>query len=163
MKIAVLSDIHDNIWKLEDVLERINETEAGVLIFCGDFCAPFTLKQIADGFSGPVHCVFGNNDGDKWFLTRIASGAGHVTLHGELAELALNGRRVAVNHYPHIARGLAASGLYDAVFYGHSHERHLTQVGGTLLLNPGEVMGRLGPSTYALYDTQTGQATILEL
>ena len=163
MQIAELSDIHDNIWKLEDVLARVNGTDAGALIFCGDFCAPFTLKQIADSFSGPVHCVFGNNDGDKWLLSRIASGADHVTLHGELAELTVNERQIAVNHYPHIAKGLAASGHYDAVFFGHSHERHLTQVGDALLLNPGEVMGRLGSSTFALYDTETNGATILEL
>lgn len=162
MQIAVISDIHDNIWKLEIVLERINEASAKALIFCGDFCAPFTLKQIADGFPGPVHCVFGNNDGDKWFLSRIAAEADNVTLHGELAELTLAERRIAVNHYPHIARGLV-SARYDAVFFGHSHERHLARVGEVLLLNPGEVMGRFGLSTYALYDTETGQATVQEL
>jgi len=163
MQVAVLSDIHDNIWKLEAILERINKMGAQALAFCGDFCAPFTLKQIADSFSNQVHCVFGNNDGDKWFLSRIAAGADNVTLHGELAELTLGERHIAVNHYTRIAQGLAASGRYDAVFFGHSHERHLARVGSTLLLNPGEVMGRFGPSTYALYDTETGQATIHEL
>jgi putative phosphoesterase len=163
MQIAVLSDVHDNIWKLETVLERIDKAGAKALIFCGDFCAPFTLKQIADTFSGPVHCVFGNNDGDKWWLSRIAAGAGNVTLHGELAELTLDECRIAANHYPHIAQGLAASGRYDAVFFGHSHERHLAQIGEALLLNPGEVMGRFGLSTYALYDTETRQATVQEL
>lgn len=163
MQVAVISDIHDNVWRLKAVLTRINETGAEALVFCGDFCAPFTLKQIAGSFSGPVHCVFGNNDGDKWFLTRIAAGAGNVTLHGELAEITLGERRIAVNHYPHIAQGLAASGRYDAVFFGHSHVRHLAQIGNTLLLNPGEVMGRFGTSTYALYDTETNQAIIHEL
>jgi uncharacterized protein len=52
MKIAVLSDIHDNIWVLETLLD---ELEADALIFCGDFCAPFTLAQIAEGFPGPIH------------------------------------------------------------------------------------------------------------
>ena len=163
MQVAVISDIHDNIWKLETVLERINDTGAETLIFCGDFCAPFTLKQIADDFSGPVHCVFGNNDGDKWLLSRVAAGADNATLHGELAELTLGGRSVAVNHYPPIAQGLAASGRYDAVFFGHSHEQCQAEVGGALLLNPGEVMGRFGSSTYAFYDTETGRATIHEL
>jgi putative phosphoesterase len=163
MQIATISDVHDNIWKLESILQRINEAGAEVLVFCGDFCAPFTLKQIADSFPGAIHCIFGNNDGDKWFLSRIAAGADNVTLHGELAELTLDGRCIAANHYPNIAQGLAASGRYDAVFFGHSHERHLSHVGNALLLNPGEVMGRLGASTYALYDTETGQAAIHEL
>ena len=35
------------------------------MIFCGDFCAPFTLTEIGQGFAGPVHCVLGNNDGDR--------------------------------------------------------------------------------------------------
>ena len=41
MIIAVLSDIHDNIWKLEEVLRGLGGAEE--LIFCGDFCAPFSL------------------------------------------------------------------------------------------------------------------------
>jgi Icc-related predicted phosphoesterase len=37
------------------------------------------------------------------------------------------------------------------------------KVGPTLRVNPGEVMGRFGLSTYALYDTATGQAEIVEV
>jgi hypothetical protein len=36
-------------------------------------------------------------------------------------------------------------------------------VGDTLRVNPGEVMGRYGLSTYALYDTSTGQASFVEV
>jgi hypothetical protein len=160
MHIAILSDIHDNIWKLERLLTQV---KADGLIFCGDFCAPFTLTQLAQGFAGPVHVVWGNNDGDKWLLTRNANAAGNVTLHGDMAELELAGRKIAANHYPHIARGLAQSGKYAAVFYGHDHTQHLEQIGSTLLLNPGEVMGRFGQSTFAVYDTETGQAEIIEV
>jgi putative phosphoesterase len=160
MKVAILSDIHDNIWKLEALLE---EVEAGALIFCGDFCAPFTLAQIAEGFAGPIHVVFGNNDGDQWLLSRIAAKFGHVTLHGQFAELEFEGKKVAVTHYPEIARGLARAGLYDLVCHGHSHERLVEQDGQTLRVNPGEVMGRFGLSTYALYDTASGQAELVEV
>ena len=160
MRIAVLSDIHDNIWKLETLLVGL---EADVLIFCGDFCAPFTLAQIAEGFAGPVHVVFGNNDGDKLFLARVAGRFPHVTLHGEFAELELEGRKIAVTHYPEIGRALAQGGVYDLVCHGHSHERLDEQVGRTLRVNPGEVMGRFGLSTYARYDTVSGQAEIVEV
>ena len=160
MRIAVLSDIHDNIWVLKDLLAGL---QADALLFCGDLCAPFTLAQIAEGFGGPVHVVFGNNDGDKLLLSRVASRFSHVTLHGDLAELDLDGRRVAVSHYPQVGRALAQSGVYDLVCYGHNHESTVEQVGATVLVNPGEVMGRLGRSTYAVYDTATGQAGILEV
>ncbi|TVR68836.1 MAG: YfcE family phosphodiesterase, partial [Spirochaetaceae bacterium] len=66
MTIAVLSDIHDNIWNLEKALVQVKDQRAEVLLFLGDFCAPFTLAQIAEGFSGPVHAIFGNNDGDTF-------------------------------------------------------------------------------------------------
>jgi len=159
MRIAVCSDIHDNIWKLDGLLKQVEGWDA--LLFCGDFCAPFTLAQIAEGFSGPVHVVWGNNDGDKWLLTKNAASAGNVTLHGELAQVEIGGRRIAVNHFPEIARPLASTGIYDAVFYGHDHTARFERIGETLLLNPGEVMGRFGKSTFASYDTAAGSHEIL--
>lgn len=157
MLVAVLSDIHDNVWNLADALAQVQEAGAEVLIFCGDFCAPFTLTQVAQGFAGPVHCVLGNNDGDPRLLLQNAQAAGNVTLHGQYAELALEGRRVAVNHYPEIARRLAESGQFDLVCYGHNHLAKIEPVAATLLANPGEVMGRFGAPTFGLYDTASGQ------
>lgn len=161
MKIAVLSDIHDNIWVLEKVLEGVAGADA--LIFCGDFCAPFTLAMIAERFRGPVHCVAGNNDGDALLLSQVAGRAGNVTLHGAFAELNLGGRRVFVNHYPPIAEGVAASGLYDLVCFGHNHQAEIRRIGRTLLVNPGEVMGRFGHPTYAIYDAEAGEAFLYEI
>ena len=62
MRVAVVSDIHDNIWNLDKALKLV--ADAAVLLCCGDICSPFTLKMLAEGFPGPVHVVFGNNDGD---------------------------------------------------------------------------------------------------
>ena len=160
MRIAILSDIHDNVWKLETLLANL---EADVLICCGDLCAPFTLAQIAEGFAGPIHVVFGNNDGDQWLLSRNAARFPHVTLHGQFAELEYGGRQIAVSHYHDIGRALARGGTYDLVCHGHSHERVIERVGKTLRVNPGEVMGRFGLSTYAVYDTVNGQAEIVEI
>jgi putative phosphoesterase len=160
VRIAILSDVHDNIWKLEALLEAL---QADALIFCGDLCAPFTLAQIAEGFAGPIHAVFGNNDGDQFLLARVAGRFSQVTLYGDFAELTLDGRRVAVTHYPEIGRALAQGGVYDLVCHGHSHERVVEQEGKTLRVNPGEVMGRFGLSTYAVYDTTTGQAESVEV
>lgn len=157
MKLAILSDSHDNIWNLERALKRVAQLDCGALLFLGDFCAPFTLKQIADGFaSGPIHAVFGNNDGDPFLLVKIASGYDHVTLHGQYAELEFGGRKIAINHYPEIAKRVAESGAFDAVFSGHDHEQYLHRIGKTLWANPGEVMGRFGDPTFGVYDTESG-------
>ena len=161
MKVALCSDIHDNIWALERALPLMRQAEA--LICCGDFCAPFTLAQLAEGFRGPIHVVWGNNDGDKWLLTKQAARFAQVVLYGELAEFELGGLRVGVNHYPQIAQGLARSGKYDLVCYGHDHLAHSELVGGCRLLNPGELMGRLGPCRFALLDTQGGAVRSVEV
>lgn len=161
MLVAVLSDIHDNIWNLEKVLPRLRG--AGALIFCGDFCAPFTLKMMAEGFSGPVHCVLGNNDGDVLLLTQVAAQAGNVRLYNPMGEMNLDGKELAFAHYPQVGAGLAAMGKYAAVFSGHTHEHGSEKVGSTLWLNPGEVMGRFGRPTYAFYDTETGNFSLEEI
>jgi len=163
MKVAVLSDAHDNIWKLGELLEDVGRSGAEVLLFCGDLCAPFTLKQIGEEFGGPVHVVQGNNDGDVFLLTRIATSLDNVTWHGLFAYLEFDGRKVALNHYPQIARDQALSGLYDLVCHGHDHTAKVESHGKSLLVNPGEVMGRFGKSTYALYDTESGYAELREV
>ena len=93
----------------------------------------------------------------------MASQFGHVALHGHFAEVEVGGRRVAVTHYPQVGLALAKSGMYDLVCYGHSHEAAITREGASLAVNPGEVMGRFGISTYAVYDTETGEAEIREV
>jgi putative phosphoesterase len=65
MLIAVMSDSHDNIWNLQKALGIVKEKGAGMIIHCGDFVAPFMLKELEET-GVPVHGVFGNNDGDQY-------------------------------------------------------------------------------------------------
>lgn len=161
MRIAILSDIHDNIWALHDVLAKLQVCDA--LLCLGDLCSPFTLTAICEGFAKPVHVIWGNNDGDKLLIARNADRAGNATLHGDFAELEFGGRRVCLTHYPHIGQALALGGRYDLVCHGHDHHSKLAWIGKSLLLDPGEVMGRFGARSWAVYDTDTAQADILEL
>lgn len=162
MRIAILSDTHDNIWRLESALPQL--AEADVVLHCGDLCSPFMVDRLALGVKGkPIHLVWGNNDGDRQMITVAAAKAGNFFLHGELAELDLEGTRVAMTHYPQVARALAASGLYDLVCYGHDHIAHEERLGRTMLLNPGEVMGLRGRSTFAHYVTRSQKVAWVEL
>lgn len=156
MRIAVLSDIHDHQRQLATALARCDDAET--LICCGDLCSPFIVTQLAEGFTGPIHIVFGNNDGDLFRIGEHARRFPHVTLHGEFAQIDLGGQRVAVQHFPEIARAVAASGLYDVVCYGHDHRYAVDRVGNTLAINPGAIMGGAVPSTFVVYDTSTGEA-----
>lgn len=164
MRIAVVSDIHDHIHNLRAVLERLAEAE---LLLCpGDLCAPFIVDELADGFDGPVHVVFGNNDGDTYRIAGAADERESVTLHGEFGALSpeeAGGARVALHHFPEVGRPLADGGGFDLVCFGHSHEWEAGREGETLYVNPGEVMGRLGPVTAALVDPATDEVERVEV
>lgn len=159
MKIAVLSDCHDHLKNLARALELVKSQSAERLFYLGDFCAPFTLTALAEGFSGPIDAVFGNNDGDQFLLGRVAGKFPQVTLHAPLAELEVEGRKIALNHYPELGVRLAESQAYDAVFTGHDHRKYIHQKGRTLWANPGEIMGRFGEPSFGIYDTAEGSFT----
>lgn len=161
MKVAIISDIHDHVWNLGLALEKIKDAEA--LICCGDLCSPFIVDLMAGGFSKQIHIVFGNNDGDQYRITSNANkNDGRVLIHGEFADLILDGRHFAVNHYPSIARSIAKAGDYDVVCYGHNHIYRFEHVDNTLLINPGAIMGYDGvnkkdiPATFIVYNTERG-------
>jgi putative phosphoesterase len=159
-RIAIMSDSHDQITHLNQALDAALAAGAVALLHCGDLCAPFMLNQIGEHFSGPVHVVFGNNDGDGRLLQVIAAKHPQIRLHGIYTELEFDGRQIAMIHYPEPARRIAQSGQFDLVCYGHDHTKLLEQVGRGWLLNPGELLGMKGKVSWAIYDTQTGQAKI---
>lgn len=161
MHIAVLSDIHDHLENLRRALQLVHG--CGALLCCGDLCAPLTLREMAQGFAGPIHVVRGNNDGDMLIMARVAAETGRVTLYGEYGEIELGGRKIAFVHYPRLAEGLAALGDYDLVCHGHDHTARQLRVGRTLLLNPGEIMGWKGRKSCAIYDAGTGAAEFVEV
>ena len=134
MRIAILSDIHDNVWKLATALEAIQGADA--LVCCGDLCSPFIVHQMARGFAGPIHIVFGNNDGDLFRITANAQKYAHVRIHGEFFRAELDGRRIAAQHYDNLGRAIAASGEFDLVLFGHNHVFETGRVGRTLMINP---------------------------
>jgi hypothetical protein len=164
MIIGVFSDVHDNLDKLQKALDVFKTNQAEVLIFCGDFCSPIPSRIMAAQFGGDIHVVFGNGDGDRFAISNIAKNQyPNLKLHGEYAELEFAGLKVAVTHYPFYAKALARTGDYQAVFSGHTHQRHEERIGDCLWLNPGEVLGWQGQATCALYDTSANRAEIIVL
>jgi putative phosphoesterase len=176
MKIAILSDIHDNIFNLRAALPAMAHAE--VMLFCGDLCSPFVVNLLAEGFPGPIHIILGNNDGDG---SRIAQNAAQceekrenlVKVRGEFADLPASefGKHIFVNHYPKIAHSIAASGEFDIVCYGHDHQYYVArhERSKTLLINPGTLMGydpiagQDVTPTFIILDTVTREVTRYEV
>ncbi len=169
MIVGVLSDTHDSIVNLEKAVKAFKNRGVDAVIHLGDFVAPFTLRLLLDSLNVKFEGVFGNNDGEKLGLVKIAS-----IYNGVLEEqpriVSLGGRRVLlvhgfgdpVNTYE-VVRGLIESGRWDAVFYGHTHEANIEYVRGRLLLNPGDGGGALNKPTVALVDLASLKARLVDL
>ena len=163
MLVGILSDIHDNLENLEKALGAFRQRNVKTLLFLGDFCSPIPARMLG-AFDGTVHCVFGNGDGDRFTIHKFATNQfPSLIIHGEYAELELNGCRLALTHYPFYGKALAATKRYDVVLSGHTHEREVEHYSETLYLNPGEVMGWNGSPSCVLYDTATKTVEFLEL
>lgn len=163
MRIAILSDIHDNLWNLAAAISSHAVRRADTLICCGDLCSPFVIDELAK-FPKDVHIVFGNNDADLYRITSKGAKYRNIQLHGELFEGSFENKPFAVQHFDYLARPMAKSGLYEVVCFGHNHEIETSRDGRCLLINPGPIMGAKFSSgkwedvtpTFVVYDTLTG-------
>jgi uncharacterized protein len=162
MRVAILSDIHDNLWNLAAAINAVQGTD--LLICCGDLCSPFVIDELAK-FPRNIHIVFGNNDADLYRITMKAAQKPNCHVHGELFQQELGGKRFAVNHFDYLAKPMAKSGDYDVVCFGHNHEFEIGRQGACLLVNPGPIMGAKFSSgkwedtdpTFVVYDTASNQ------
>ncbi len=142
MKIAILSDSHDHIGNLRLAIDICNQQGATVLLHCGDLISPFMLAELAR-FNGAIHLIYGNNAGDQHLVSQSCGTTfPAITHHGVYGAAEAGGLRFAFTHYPALARGIAAQGSFDVVCCGHNHNHSVQQVGKTLLINPGELLGK---------------------
>lgn len=160
MKIIILSDIHDNVWALKAILQTNQATECDLMVCCGDLSSPFIIELLAT-YGKPVHIVLGNNDCDVAVMISKLAKYTQIKIHGEYYRDELDGKTIAVNHYPDKAQKLADLQTYNLVCYGHNHEAKSNLFGKTMMLNPGAVMGFNGgtlmdiPSSFMIYNTDT--------
>ncbi len=169
MKICILSDSHDHIPLLEYAVAEAKERGAEVILHCGDVVAPSTLQKIIK-FGLPVHVIHGNNTGDLYTLGQLATRPNTIIhYHGMDAAVELEGKRIFLVHYPHYARAMAATGDWDLVCCGHSHEIKFEQLanikgGTTPLINPGTVGGvGSSPATYVMVDLKSMEVSAHEI
>ncbi|RQG89146.1 metallophosphoesterase [Natrarchaeobius halalkaliphilus] len=157
MNIGIVSDTHDNVTATERVTEIFAAEGVEIVLHCGDFVAPL----IPPYFEGvELHGVLGNNDGDVANLgSAFDALSGESELHGRFASLEFDGLSFAVLHGESKAEveAVATAGMYDFVCYGHHHERELTEVGRTTVLNPGAHFPTVADAdrTVAILDTRS--------
>jgi len=156
MKIGIMSDSHDNLPAIAKAVSVFNDAEVSLVIHAGDLVAPFVSKPLAE-LEMDFIAVFGNNDGERFGLSRVFEGK----IHRPPYELDYNGKKILILHEPDNLDALVASGYFDAIIYGHTHDVDI-QRGRTIVINPGECGGWLrGRRTVALWDVELGEVEIV--
>jgi len=163
MRIAVLSDTHDHILNLRSAVTYCNSYSVQMLIHCGDLISPFMLAELGK-FSGAVHFIYGNNVGDQHIISQsCGTKFPNITHHGTLGAVEAGGLKIAFNHYPLMARGMAQQGGFDVVCCGHNHKYKVEHVGDTLMINPGQLMGKDSQPGFCILETATKDVERVEI
>lgn len=142
MKIAIVSDTHNNWANFKKAIDWIKKENIQLILHCGDVMSQETIDLAKKEFDGEIKFVKGNGD----FNLDLP----------EFLEMEFNNKKIAFVHFPGEAKKMAQSGKYDLVFYGHTHRPWDEKIGNTHMINPGELAGQFFKPTFAVYDTATG-------
>lgn len=154
MKIAIISDSHDNLENLKKIIDFLEREKIKILIHCGDVASLETLEEILKRFSGKVYLVLGNMDRDYKLEEKIQLLPKKLKFGKEFLEIEIGKKKLAISHFPDLARELAKTQKYDYVFYGHTHLLSKKAIQKTKLICPGEVAGIFFKSTFLILDLE---------
>ncbi len=165
MKIAIISDIHDNLANLQKVLDYCQKESIKTIICCGDTASEETLEFLQANFPGKILLVPGNMDAGYWDYKNLSEkfAGTNLKIFPSVGEAEFDGYKVAFVHFPEKARELAVSGKYDLVFYGHTHQPWEEKIGHCRLINPGNVANIRYPATFAVWDTNDDKLKLIRL
>jgi putative phosphoesterase len=162
MRVGILSDTHDRVPAIAELVQRLVAGGASLLMHAGDYCSPFALAPVNEA-SIPLLGVFGRNDGDPEGLAAVAAQGVGTELYESPHSFEVGGKQILIVHdLADISHRSVEQ--HQFVFHGSTHQVEMKTRGDTLLLNPGEACGWLyGSCTAALLDLETREVEIIKL
>lgn len=137
MKIAIISDTHDNTQAVDWIIKYLHQHQITLAFHAGDIINPSNINLFEKTYQGELHFVFGNNDGEQGRTIRNISGSKKTFCYHEAMDKEFSGKRIFMNHYSSIVELVAQSNLFDVAIGGHDHNYRTKQYGKTLFVNPG--------------------------
>ena len=154
MKIAIISDTHDNFPNFKKAIDWIKKNDIKTIIHCGDICTLSVLKDSIRDFSGKIYLCLGNVDVDHFQVKGKEKLFNKAIFFNKRGEIKKGKKKIAFTHFPKIAKELALTGNYDIVFHGHTHKPWIEKVNNVKIVNPGNLAGLMYKATFAVYDTK---------
>jgi putative phosphoesterase len=163
MKIAVLSDTHNNEENLKKGLAIFNKSEVDMLIHCGDVSSIDMIHWMSEY---TVILSFGNGD----FITGEIRSTLKKFNENNFADFSyqgeFSGKQIGVTH-GHIEKlfdDMVQSQKFDYVLTGHTHRRRDERVGKTRIINPGALGGMYYQTrSVCILDPDTDELTVVEI
>ena len=163
MLIGLMADSHDRVPAIRELLERMIERGAGMVLHAGDYCSPFSLSPFLE-LNMPFAGVFGRNDGDREGLKAFAAKGVGIELYESPHSIEVGGRRILLVHDlgEVVTRSLEA---HEVIVHGFTHTQELRELeNGATIVNPGEACGWLhGTPAAAILDLATRQVEFISL
>lgn len=141
MIIAIVSDTHDNVYRIKNLLDLLHTKKPGLVIHCGDIVSPKTAGLFKD-----FNMVFvkGNCDGEVNGLKNKIKGFGEF--YETCFERSIDNKKIFATHGNLSSLQEAISkGGYWIIAHGHTHRYRDEMFNNMRILNPG-----------SLYDNEFG-------
>lgn len=151
MKIAIISDIHDNLVNLEKCLNWCEKEKIKHLICCGDITNSETLEFLSNKFAKQIYLVQGNIE---IYDEREVERFNNIEYFGKIGKTELGGKTIGICHEPYIIDKVLKKWKCDIIFYGHTHRPWQEERNGIKAINPGTLAGMFSKATFAVYDTE---------
>lgn len=152
MRLAVISDIHDNLVNLKKGLDWFKTNGIEKIICAGDITNLETINFLAGNFLGEIFIVKGNVDNYENSDLKSFSNLNYL---GEIGFINIAGLNIGLCHEPEKIKKLKnlSEDIPDFIFYGHTHKPWLEKSGETIIANPGTLGGVFYPATFAILET----------
>jgi putative phosphoesterase len=148
MKIAIISDSHDNLENLKKFFDFAKKKKIKILIHCGDVCNGETLKEIEKNFE-QIYLCLGNADIKESLLEE----AKKTKIFEKKGKIEVSRIKIGFCHMFNLKEKNLEG--FDFYFFGHSHWPFLKKEGNCCLANPGNLAGLFYKATFAILDTKT--------
>ncbi len=149
MLIAVISDTHDNLFRLEKALKEIRSREIKLLFHCGDIGIETIERLKIEAIQ--IYAVCGN--GDYYPEVEKICKNSNIGIFEDIGEIEIDDKKIAITHLPAVAEYLSSLKKYNIIFFGHTHRKSFKLLNNAKLINPGDIMARYNKPSFLIYDT----------
>jgi len=148
MKIAIISDTHDNLENLKKFFSFAKKAKIKVLIHCGDVSNGETLREIEKHFR-KIYLCLGNTD----IKDALFKEAKKTKIFEKEGRIKIKNLKIGFCHaFDYKNKNLT---YLDFYFFGHTHWPFLKKEENCFLANPGNLAGLYYKATFAILDTKT--------